>query len=427
MGLGGGAEGLASSTMAKRNWQQDNDGFCDSLGSGGTCVVYERDIESKGKNNSKKFRRLGKAAVSFDADQLGTQRAHPGMDKTSTKEIEQNLKAAREENLRLKAENEILIRSLIVKSDILKATLTAKHLHATIEQPALEQKRQNEINDEEQCSCLSHRTKTKVSYPDQNAEAVVKAVAIAAAGGTCTPMDSEEPAVAKLTTSLATGKQTTYPRQSSYSFNRNPGSDTNDSDATSNMIVIRSHQGDLKLLLQEAEEEGLSSDLMANIESTVAETSKIYSNIMSRRRQHPALNNLMRDDGKLKLNSCGEIKVNHRSIAAAILERLSQQELMSLHGSWKAHTQKSELNQQKQARLEVMRASLANAIQKRDEHAARAGKSDLQNVNWKARASALLAFDYLAKTGREVCWEEWDAIDKFEGTCCRVSRVVIIF
>lgn len=384
--------------------------------------------ESNRKNKSRKVAHLGKAAVSFNADQLGTEETHIHIDIPSIGEIEQNLKTAKEENLRLKAENESLIRSLLVKSDLLKATLTAKNAGAPTNEQ-LEQKGQDDNTDEEGCSYPTFGTKLNVFYPDQDSKVAVKAAASAAAAGTCTPMDSDEPEVAKLTTSPATDKVTTYQRQSSYSFNCNPTSDINYSDVTSSMIVIRSHQGNLKLLLQEAEEEGLSTDLMASIESTVAETNKIYSDIVSQSLQHPTLNtcNLVRD-GKFTFDYFDEMKVNHRSIAATILKRLSQQELMSLHGIWTSHSQKLELIQQKQARLEVMRTTLASAILKRrDESAARPKDCHQLNVNWKTRASEFLASYYLLKTARQVYWEEWDGIDKFEGTCCKVSRVLVNF
>ncbi|KAG7671579.1 hypothetical protein NADE_000778 [Nannochloris sp. 'desiccata'] len=420
---GGGAEGLVSSTKAEKNRhnQQNDDGFCNSVGNEGTCVVYSCHGVDHRKKKPKKFRQ--KTGVIFNADQmpmneLGTHDAYPSMDIASIQETEQRLKAAKEENSRLKAENESLIISLFVKSDILKAILAAKNLRAPInEQPAIEQKQQDDNNDEEERSYQKYWIEPNVLYPDQNSEAAVIAAA-AAAGSKCTSMDSDEPAVAKLPTSPTMVKVTPHQRQFSHSLNRNPILDIDYSDVTSSMIGIRSHQGDLKLLLQEADEEGLSTDLMASIDSTVAETSKIYSELMSQRREHPALNtNSLMRDGEFSFKPC---EVNHRSIAVAILERLSQQALVSLHGSWQAHSQKLELHQRKQSRLEAIRTSLAVALQKRDENAAGEGNCQQQNVSWKARACAFLASDYLAKTSSQVYWEEWDAIDKFEGTCCEI-------
>jgi hypothetical protein len=453
MGSGGRAQKVSSSDMAEDSFGHTEDGTFSRMGIGIKSSFTSTAQSTLQRSHHKKFARVRKTAVIFNSHKLsslGTKEPKaPFQDIFYIEEVKNSLKAAQQENARLHAENESLIRSLFVKTDILKATMTAKNktTASRFSSAAAANNQYAAIQDEHQELQRSYPTNNWIKTLVANHQASQAGAAARGGGGNngnstpnCTfsmdsPLDSA--GADDFTSSPNKVIAATYHGQDQQkhevsSINCVASSEIDYSDVTSRMIAIRGHQVDLKLLLQEAEEEGLTTDLLVSIESAVAETSKIYSNLMSQRREHPAITNkvVLGGDFNMKLPGLtnatssvnSENKMAHpvkqdnsnRAIATVILQRLSQQKLLSLHGSWQAHSHKLEVIQQKQSRLEVMRSSLANAIQ------SKAAIEFSMNVSWNERASAFLASDYLEKSARVVYWEEWDAIDTFEGTCCEV-------
>jgi hypothetical protein len=423
--MGSGGEKPKIMSSMPESLEKIEDKTSRAVGNLSSSLVSAWLLNMQRQGSRKKSRREGEPAAPFNAaDDLISE--DDAQEDKQPLEFVVYLSAEQKENARLKAEYKRLVNALLVKNDILKAMAAVKKLPAaapTDPSPLYVHGLRPQEHEVSSAPNLSIKTSTWTA-PDHASQGVIAAAA--AAAGDCGEASSLLAAVpsspnAAFTTTPTKSEAPQYHQQTSVS------SEVDYSDFTSSMIVIRSHQGDLKSLLQEAEEEGLSTDLMASIESTVAETSKIYSDLMGQRREHPAITNsgclLLAGDFSLpsekprRLDATkNSLTPNHRAIAKAILERLTQQNLMSLHNSWQAHSKKLELIQQKQSRLEIMRTSLASAIQQREAD----GKSE--HVSWKARASAFLASEYLEKSTREAYWEEWDAIDKFEGTCCEVSR-----